>query len=1108
MDYAAVKPEAGVDATVMEPTDPSMSWIKREEAEDEDGEAGLQQAVVNPFRVDVSLIPQAASQDGGALQELGLQVFNQEDLETAVIHQAEQHMHEEAQQRANQAKSRLKIKIKLPPTTKPSAPPQPSTSAAVPAASSATHHLDAFQRYLADQNQRQRSLAKKPSTASLASTSNGKETVRATGSQRLMEAAEGRGARKRKRRDEGQSDEEESEEDEESVVSDDSDALATAPRARPRGKIKAREMTVDDANNAVYLQRLSDYREAEAQRRQDALQSDDTDPTEREYSQLSDGLRVPARIWSELYQYQKRGVKWLWELHKQQVGGILGDEMGLGKTVQIVAFLAALHYSALRDKLLGVDGLGPVLVVCPATVLHQWVEEFHRWWPPIRVAVLHASGSHSGSKKSLVASMFSAKGVLVTTYQGVLAYQDILIRHKWHYVVLDEGHKIRNPDSQITVACKQFRTPHRLILSGSPMQNNLRELWSLFDFVFPGKLGLLNVFLEQFSVPIIQGSRETASDLQVQTAFVCATSLKDSISPYLLRRSKVDVKASIQLPSKNEQVLFCQLTEHQRDLYERYLKSDELKNIIHGSVQIFVGLMQLRKLCNHPDLLDGGPKVFLDLATRQPIRDPAGTDQFGFWRRSGKMVVVEALLAMWKRQEHKVLLFSQSRKMLDILQTFMDDSGYTYLRMDGTTAIGKRKHLIAEFNDNPAVFVFLLTTRVGGLGVNLTGADRVIIFDPDWNPSTDTQARERAWRIGQQRSVTIYRLLCAGTIEEKIYHRQIFKQYLTNRVLKDPRQKRFFKHNDLYELFALAVPEKGEGTETGASVGVAEGTGKDQEKEGKDKLKELARKISQQIASGKNCRELVKSAVEGAGGARAKVDGVAIAGVSKKETYQSPVEDEDKDGKKEEYILGRLLKRTTAHSAVSFDDIAAGGHPDRAIVEAEAQRVAQEAMRLLKLSRKQCHTAVSGIPNWVGGASSLTAFDAPDDEESPPATAGQLLSHLRQVAPVEETPPAADNGQPSEVARFEEMLTRDGGAASFVTAEQLGLAERLVGFLNREALVPGEAGTEEIVGRFRGELPAGEAVLFRAVLKGVCTFERRRGAAAAWILRPEYRDYS
>lgn len=183
-----------------------------------------------------------------------------------------------------------------------------------------------------------------------------------------------------------------------------------------------------------------------------------------------------------------------------------------------------------------------------------------------------------------------------------------LTKYVWHYIILDEGHKIRNPDSQITNAVKQIKTPHRLILSGSPMQNNLKELWSLFDFIFPGKLGTLPVFMSEFAVPITQGGYTNASQVQIATGYKCATVLRDTISPYLLRRVKDDVKNHINLPMKNEQVLFCKLTEEQRKLYLEYLNSKEVDSILSGRYKIFVGLINLRKICNHPHLYNGGPK--------------------------------------------------------------------------------------------------------------------------------------------------------------------------------------------------------------------------------------------------------------------------------------------------------------------------------------------------------------------------------------------------------------------------------------------------------------------------------------------------------------------
>ena len=392
--------------------------------------------------------------------------------------------------------------------------------------------------------------------------------------------------------------------------------------------------------------------------------------------------------------------------------------------------------------------------------MHQWVKEFHTWWPPFRVCILHDTGSYQGSRHNLIRDIgkSSSPGFIVTSFNSILSFKDQLKAQNFDYVILDEGHKIRNPDAQVTLAVKQFTTAHRLILSGSPLQNNLKELWSLFDFIYPGKLGTLPVFMQQFSIPITMGGYSNANRSVVATAHKCATVLRDTINPYLLRRLKSDVKSHINLPSKNEQVLFCRLTEEQRSLYKSYIESGEVKNILDGRFKVFMGLIALRKICNHPDLFDGGPKHFgnSDMANLEP------EEEFGYWKRSGKLIVVESLLKLWRKQGHKVLLFTQSRKMLTVLQNFLQDFNYNYLKMDGTTSIGARQGLINKFNNSKDIFVFLLTTKVGGLGVNLTGANRVVIFDPDWNPSTDTQARERAWRIGQSKDVTIYRLLTSG----------------------------------------------------------------------------------------------------------------------------------------------------------------------------------------------------------------------------------------------------------------------------------------------------------------------------------------------------------
>ncbi|PFH61367.1 hypothetical protein XA68_17545 [Ophiocordyceps unilateralis] len=598
--------------------------------------------------------------------------------------------------------------------------------------------------------------------------------------------------------------------------------LIREERRRSEAKAKEQEEVdlskIDDGNEAHYQKRLVDWvsRRSRARRaRRHAKNPDspleESDTEEAEWHKPSpdyadhyfgDELKLPGDIHPSLFGYQKTGVQWLAELYKQSVGGIIGDEMGLGKTVQLIAFIAALHCSMKLKR--------PVIVVAPATLLRQWVSEFHRWWPPLRVAILHASGSgmlnprmeedddiehrRPMGKRSLSAARRIVKGVvekghvLVTTYTGLQTYADELLPVEWEYAVLDEGHKIRNPNAEITVTCKELNTPNRVILSGTPVQNNLTELWSLFDFTYPMRLGTLVNFRSQFEIPIRQGGYANASNLQVMTAEKCAEALKETISEYLLQRLKIDVAAD--LPEKTEQVLFCRLTEGQREAYETFLKSDEVSAILSKRRQSLYGIDILRKICNHPDLLD------------KSLSEKAGYN-FGSPKLSAKLQLTKDLLQkVMIPNGHKMLLFSQGKQMLNVIEKCIKECGITYVRMDGETPVDQRQPMIDRFNTDPLIHVFLMTTRTGGLGTNLTGADRIIIFDPDWNPSTDLQARERAWRLGQNKPVKIYRLMTEGTIEEKIYHRQIFKQFMTNKVLKDPKQRSSYDLSDLYDLFS------------------------------------------------------------------------------------------------------------------------------------------------------------------------------------------------------------------------------------------------------------------------------------------------------------------
>ncbi|XP_068579280.1 DNA excision repair protein ERCC-6 [Cebidichthys violaceus] len=968
----------------------------------------------------------------------------------------------------------------------------------------------------------------------------------------------------------------------------------------------------DDGDVEYYRQRIRRWRrqrlrEREATRERGEELSDDSD------EEFDEGFKVPGFLWKKLYKYQQTGVRWLWELHCQQAGGILGDEMGLGKTIQVISFLAGLSYSKLRTR--GSNyryvGLGPTVIVCPATVMHQWVKEFHTWWPPFRVAVLHETGSFTSNKEKLIPEIAACHGILITSYSAVRNMQDTLQRFDWHYIILDEGHKIRNPNAGVTTACKQFRTPHRFILSGSPMQNNLKELWSLFDFVFPGKLGTLPVFMEQFSVPITMGGYSNASPVQVQTAFKCACVLRDTINPYLLRRMKADVKANLSLPDKNEQVLFCRLTEDQRQVYQSFLDSKEVYQMLNGDMQIFAGLIALRKICNHPDLFSGGPRILRGIPEDQLTKE----EHFGFWKRSGKLIVVESLLRLWFKQGHRVLLFSQSRQMLDILQVFVMENNYSYVKMDGTTTIASRQPLIARYNGDKSIFIFLLTTKVGGLGVNLTGANRVIIYDPDWNPSTDTQARERAWRIGQTQQVTVYRLLTAGTIEEKIYHRQIFKQFLTNRVLKDPKQRRFFKSNDIYELFTLSDPDGAQGTETSALFA---GTGSDVKAPKKpprpmpshrvnhgshihkhssanqnetdrqctnqnnvviepnisaniqhteqnnrdwagakpvvkyskshqlrDKDSTLSspqkrrekRKHCDSVASGKYKHKKRKHSKD------SRCEGHRISHLVKKGTFQKEEsEDNETEKKSDDYVLAKLFKKSGIHSVMQHDTIMESSNPDYVLVEAEANRVAKDALKALKVSRQQCRLSFSRPPppparkrfgqknnsllvapsaqsvptlskckdsdivkksvsKKPGLGAHFSGEGAESDLNSAPLSSSSLLAKIKARNHL-----SMPSGQREEAEEEEDASGAPGTSSPPAPpTEHDELLVDVRNFLAFQANVDGQATTQEVLEYFKPRLTEKQAPVFRELLRSICDFQRTSGQEGMWRLKEHFR---
>ena len=913
-------------------------------------------------------------------------------------------------------------------------------------------------------------------------------------------------------------------EDYEQYSSDDSTMIERTPEPRTGERRRHRHAPgeelngLDDGNERLYQERLSSWverrriaRDKAATRNITAASDENHDPTVkvedddgqafndqstkewhlphpvRPDTSLKGGFSIPGDVYPSLFDYQKTGVQWLWELYSQQVGGIVGDEMGLGKTIQVIAFLAGLHYSKKLTK--------PIIVVAPATVMKQWVNEFHTWWPPFRVSILHTSGSgmidvgrevqeedklvsrlaSDSSRKPQTKSQKSAKRIvdrvvqeghiLVTTYSGLQTYAELLIPVEWESAVLDEGHKIRNPNTAITIYCKELRTPNRVILSGTPMQNNLIELWSLFDFVFPMRLGTLVNFRQQFEFPIRQGGYANASNLQVQTAMRCAETLKDTISPYLLQRFKADVASD--LPKKSEQVLFCKLTKFQRDAYENFLGSDDLKAIMNGRRQILYGVDILRKICNHPDLVE-----------HRTLSLKSGYN-YGSGAKSGKMQVVKALLELWKEQGHKTLLFAQHRIMLDILEKFIKSiGGLYYRRMDGTTNISTRQNLVDEFNNNPDAHVFLLTTKVGGLGVNLTGADRVIIYDPDWNPSTDVQARERSWRLGQKREVMIYRLMTAGTIEEKIYHRQLFKQFLINKILRDPKQRQTFQMKDLHDLFTLGGAND-PATETGqlfkgteVNFGVGDGSLND---------------VSE-----------ANGTIPAANGIENGTSVHNLTGVDRMERFYGEEEEERKAAapegtNSEARVMESIFARSGVHTALEHDQIVNGKRvmaADPKIIEREAKRVAAEAAKELKRAGETARDIPAGTPTWTGQFGTAGRPEQPQRGlgrgRGGPSSAsvlarlqnrqvGQGTAHSSRAS----TPGSTNSGPRGTdfIKMIRDYLSTHGGAVH---------TQMLIDHFNRFCSTP--AKTAE----------------FKAMLTEIATLQKGTRGRGRWVLKDEY----
>ncbi|KAI5387826.1 switch 2 [Lathyrus oleraceus] len=558
-------------------------------------------------------------------------------------------------------------------------------------------------------------------------------------------------------------------------------------------------------------------------------------------------VQVPASINCRLLEHQRVGVKFLYDLYKKNHGGILGDDMGLGKTIQTIAFLAAIFgkegESVHSEK--QVEKRDPVLIICPSSVIHNWESEFSKW-SNFSVSIYH------GANRDLIYDKLEANGVevLITSFDTYRIHGNSSLSNiHWNIVIIDEAHRLKNEKSKLYKACLEIKTLRRYGLTGTVMQNKILELFNLFDLVAPGSLGTREHFREFYDEPLKHGQRSTAPDRFVQIANKRKQHLVVVLNKYMLRRTKEETIGHLMM-GKEDNIVFCAMSDLQKRVYRRMIQLPDIQCLINKDLPCSCGspltqvecckrivpdgamwpylhkdnpdgcdscpfclvlpcLVKLQQISNHLELIKPNPKDDSDKQVKDakfaaavygPDIDLVGGSMqnesfmgLSDAEHCGKMRALEKLLFSWFSHGDKVLLFSYSVRMLDILEKFIIRKGYCFSRLDGSTPTNLRQSLVDDFNSSPSKQVFLISTRAGGLGLNLVSANRVVIFDPNWNPAQDLQAQDRSFRYGQKRHVVVFRLLAAGSLEELVYSRQIYKQQLSNIAVSGKMEKRYFE---------------------------------------------------------------------------------------------------------------------------------------------------------------------------------------------------------------------------------------------------------------------------------------------------------------------------
>ncbi|KOM45138.1 hypothetical protein LR48_Vigan06g044400, partial [Vigna angularis] len=495
--------------------------------------------------------------------------------------------------------------------------------------------------------------------------------------------------------------------------------------------------------------------------------------TEEERVEKEQKELMPLLTGGKLKPYQLKGVKWLISLWQNGLNGILADQMGLGKTIQTIGFLSHL-------KAKGLDG--PYMIIAPLSTLSNWVNEISRFAPSLPTIIYHGDKKERNEirRKYMPRTIGPKFPIVLTSYEVALNDAKKYFRpYSWKYLVIDEGHRLKNSQCKLVKALKYLTVENKLLLTGTPLQNNLAELWSLLNFILPDIFASLEEFESWFNLSAKGNNEATKEELEEKRRSQVVAKLHAILRPFLLRRMKSDVE--IMLPKKKEIIIYANMTDYQKKLRDHlvnktlgnYLKEKMSSGRPFPASALRNLAIQLRKVCNHPDLIDPDcDHTYLYPPVNEIVE------------QCGKFHLLDRLVQRLFARNHKVLVFSQWTKVLDIIDYYFSEKGFEVCRIDGSVKLDDRKRQIQDFNDeNSNCRVFLLSTRAGGLGINLTAADTCILYDSDWNPQVDLQAMDRCHRIGQTKPVHIYRLSTAQSIEDRMLKRAFSKLKLEHVVI-------------------------------------------------------------------------------------------------------------------------------------------------------------------------------------------------------------------------------------------------------------------------------------------------------------------------------------